>query len=492
MKKTLFTLFFISLFYIAGQAEKYHLTLDESIEIAKEKSYTMQRLTQRLKIAEYNLQSATSKLKTHMYLDLGLPNYTESVKQKADSLGVYYSVKELTYSGKLKINQPLITDGNISINSGLSTFKDYYTDNRSSNFSTKISFDQPLHSFYGYNSIKSQLKKARLEYEKSDKTLKREELNLVYDVSRSYYSLLSLQKRTEIAAMDLERQTEAYEISKNKYAAGLIREVDALQMEVDLAESQSNYDAALLDQQSSINTFKELLGLDLADEISLKNELVYNTVIIDPFKAVSLALSNRLEIREKDIDIEIQKLAIKSQQSEGKVKAYLSAYFEQVGVASPTHDAKISNSLSDAFDDFKDRPSNYGIGLSISIPIFDWGENRALVRAAKARLKEYDYTKKETERSIETEVKNLVASISSNLKRLQLLEKNVSVAQKSFDITLERFSDGDIDSQALALERNRLNTAYTSHLNAYINYQLSLADLTRKTFYNFETDEAVE
>ena len=68
----------------------------------------------------------------------------------------------------------------------------------------------------------------------------------------------------------------------------------------------------------------------------------------------------------------------------------------------------------------------------------------------------------------------------------------MKVAEKSFDITLQRYTDGDIDSDALALERNRMNTAYTSHLNAYINYQLSLADLMRKTFFDFRNQTLIE
>ena len=84
------------------------------------------------------------------------------------------------------------------------------------------------------------------------------------------------------------------------------------------------------------------------------------------------------------------------------------------------------------------------------------------------------------QRSIEREVRNLVADLNSSLKRLQLLEKNVVVAEKSFEITRQRYSDGDIDSQALALERNRLNNAYNSHLRSYI-IQLVL-ELMRKTF----------
>ncbi|MDR2149009.1 MAG: TolC family protein, partial [Tannerella sp.] len=70
--------------------------------------------------------------------------------------------------------------------------------------------------------------------------------------------------------------------------------------------------------------------------------------------------------------------------------------------------------------------------------------------------------------------------------------KNVSVAERSYSITLQRFTDGDIDSQALALERTRLNTAQRNHLDAFVNYRLQLADLMRQTFYDFENDVPIE
>jgi outer membrane protein TolC len=300
-----------------------------------------------------------------------------------------------------------------------------------------------------------------------------------------------LQKSAEITLLDLERQTDAFEISQNKYDAGLIREVDALQMEVDLAEAQSNHDIALLNQKSSVNSFKELLGVNLHDSISLKSELNYDIVIISPDLAVKYALENRLEIREQEIQIELQKLNIKQQKAAGMIKASLNAYFEKLGV-NQEYNKGLFSSAGDSYGNYSDRPSNYGVGFSLRIPVFDWGENRARVKENESRLQEIIYSKEEVERSIETEVTTLVSRINSNLKRLQLLEKNVKVAEKSFSITLQRYSDGDIDSQTLALERNRMNTAYTSHLNAYINYQLSLADLMRKTFYDFQNHTLIE
>ncbi|MFA6702978.1 MAG: TolC family protein [Dysgonamonadaceae bacterium] len=494
MRKLLLAISFVFIYCLLLQSQSaYTLTLEESIEIAKNKSYSMLRLSEDLKIAEFNLKSATSRLKTHIDMTIGAPQYNETIESWNDTTGItyYYPVKDLGYSGELTINQPLPTDGNLFISNMLSSSDNLKSNFRSSRLRSRIGFNQPLHSFYAYNSIKSNLKRAELDFERSNKQFKREELNLIYQVSSSYYNLLSLQKSTEIASLDLERQMDAYEISKNKYAAGLIREVDALQMEVDLAEAQNNYDIAVLNEVSAKNAFIELLGLSLDDSIILSDEMDYKVVIIDPIQAVDLALKNRLEVREQEIQIELQKLSIKQQRANGMIRGNVDAYFERAGM---DHQANISfmQSIKNSYNNLADRNSSYGIGLTVTIPILDWGENRALVRAAESRLKQYNYRKEEVEREIETEVKNLIASINSNLKRLQVLEKNVLVAEKSFEITRQRFSDGDIDSQSLALERNRLNNAYTSHLRAYINYQLSLADLMRKTFYDFQNQREIK
>jgi len=492
MKKIFLKILILTVCYPVSWAETYKLTLEQSIELAKQKSFNMQLLKQDLKIAEYNLHSVLSSLKTNIKMNITLPNYTATVKEKADSAGVYYSVKGLTYSSGLNINQPLPSDGNIYIQSGLSTLRDYDGQARSGYVNTRFGITQPIDALYGYNSIKSSLKSARLAYEQSNKSLKREELNLVYDVSQAYYNLLSVQKMEEFAYSDLLRQTDAQEISKKKFEAGLIREVDALQMEVDLAEAQSNYDIALLNKKFASNAFKQELGINLDDSVVLDNNLQYQIVVIDPQNAVKLALENRLEIKEQDIQIELQKLSIKKQKVVGMIRGNINAYYEKVGVASSYDDFAVANAINNSYNNFLVRPSNFGFSFTISIPILDWGQNRALVKAAESRLTRYNIQKSQLEVSIKAEVLNLVDNINTNLKRLQLLEKNLVVAQKSFDITLQRYSDGDIDSQALALERNRLNTSFSSHLNAYIKYQLSLADLMRKTFYDFRNDQPVK
>jgi outer membrane protein TolC len=138
------------------------------------------------------------------------------------------------------------------------------------------------------------------------------------------------------------------------------------------------------------------------------------------------------------------------------------------------------------------RPGSFGVGLTASIPIVDWGENKARVQSAIASLKQDQLQMEDNKMTIERDIRTQVDRLQSSLRRLQLLEKSLVVAEKSFDISRQRYANGEIDSQSMALERERLNGAYNTRLDAYISYKLLLSDLMRKTFYDFEKDKAVQ
>lgn len=129
--------------------------------------------------------------------------------------------------------------------------------------------------------------------------------------------------------------------------------------------------------------------------------------------------------------------------------------------------------------------------MNISIPIWDWGVNRARVEAARSRLRQSKYAIRNENVNVKKDVIATVDRIKTSLDNLRLLEKNVKVAEKSYNISKKRFANGDINSQDLALERDRLNKTYISHLDAFISYKLSLADLKRKTFYDFKNNRSI-
>ena len=477
--------FFISLNISSQQI--YNLDLQSSIELAKEKSKTMLMLRQNLKKAAFDLKAATSTFKTHVTLDMLLPQYTETISSFTDTTGVtYYPIRQNTMNGYLTISQPLPTDGSLYIRSGSQSFVDYNAKERSGQIVSSLGLQQPIAAFFGYNQLQLGFKQAKLAYDLSLKQLKRAELDLIYSVSQSFFILLSDHERLNIAMISLGNQQEAYDIAQNKYKAGLIREVDALQMEVDLSEAINNHDLAQVEYNAQNASFKEDLGIDLRDSVIIKSDLSYNPVFVDAEKAVALALQNRLELKENEINIELSQMEIKRRKANGRISGNILLNYNFIGVDQSKLPIPIETSFSNTWQNLNDRRGSFGVGLTLSIPIIDWGENRAKVHSAQSTL-ERNKIELDAERiDIERDIRTTVNRLQSSLRRLQLLEKNVLVAEKSFEISRKRYANGDIESQAMALERDRLNTAYTSRLDSYIIYKLLLSDIMRKTFFDFE------
>jgi outer membrane protein TolC len=480
-------LLFISIAPLISSQQIYNLDLESSIELAKERSKTMLILKQSQKKASFDLKAATSSFKTHVDMDLIIPQYSETVNQFQDSAGIsFYPVRQNQLSSILTINQPLPTDGFLYIRSGMESFADYYAHDRNAQISSSIGLQQPIAAFFGYNQLRLGFKQAKLAYDLSSKQLKREELDLIYDISQAFFSLLSFHEQMNIAQMSLDKQQEAYNIAQNKFKAGLIREVEALQMEVDLSEAINNYDIASIDYFAQAGLFKEKLGINLTDSVIIKSDLSYNKVYVDVEKAVALALENRLELKENEIQIELSQMEIKKRKAAGRINGNILLNYNFIGVNKSDLVIPLETSLDNSWQNLTNRRGSFGVGLTVNIPIIDWGENRAKVNSALATLKQNQIQLDADKVTIERDIRTTVSRLQSNLKRLQLLEKNVVVAEKSFEISRQRYANGDIDSQAMALERERLNSAYLSRLESFINYKLLLSDVMRKTFFDFE------
>ena len=480
-------LLFISIAPLISSQQIYNLDLESSIELAKERSKTMLILKQSQKKASFDLKAATSSFKTHVDMDLIIPQYSETVNQFQDSAGIsFYPVRQNQLSSILTINQPLPTDGFLYIRSGMESFADYYAHDRNAQISSSIGLQQPIAAFFGYNQLRLGFKQAKLAYDLSSKQLKREELDLIYDISQAFFSLLSFHEQMNIAQMSLDKQQEAYNIAQNKFKAGLIREVEALQMEVDLSEAINNYDIASIDYFAQAGLFKEKLGINLTDSVIIKSDLSYNKVYVDVEKAVALALENRLELKENEIQIELSQMEIKKRKAAGRINGNILLNYNFIGVNKSDLVIPLETSLDNSWQNLTNRRGSFGVGLTVNIPIIDWGENRAKVNSELATLKQNQIQLDADKVTIERDIRTTVSRLQSNLKRLQLLEKNVVVAEKSFEISRQRYANGDIDSQAMALERERLNSAYLSRLESFINYKLLLSDVMRKTFFDFE------
>lgn len=476
------------------------ITLQEAIDYALQKSYSVKSLGMSLKAAQQNLQARKNarKLNAHLYLDL--PRLTEQLLavEMANDLPAYTTRGTLRVASTLNINQPLPTNGIITLSSILfhddvSIFRQSMsTELKRRDFFTSVSFRfrQPL---FGLNTLKLGLEQARLSYESTSGRIKRTELNVVYQVTEAFYDLYRATRALEIARQELEQQQNVYDLATKKFQAELIPEVEWLQTEVDLAQSRNRIFTVerVLHRQEDV--FKQTIGMPLAEKVAVQADIVFKPFEIDLSRALEHGMKYRSELRERVIDRRLNEIDLKYVDARSQFKIEFSAYLDLTGVSDPTlpYGLAPDERFRSSWSDLKNRPDNRGALFTVSMPLWDSGVNAAEVLAAQADLEQSDLALADVLVTVEREIKDVVARVLEAQNRLQVLAKSQKVAERSNEISLARFDNGDITSQELALDRDRLTRARSTYLDAYFDYQTALADLKRKTLYDFEKNQSL-
>jgi outer membrane protein TolC len=427
--------------------------------------------------SEKNLQAFRAGLFSRLDLQFDLPSYTKSLASEFTPITgkeEFYEYGSTMAAVRLALNQPIIfTNGNIRLTgsfwgrdqfgSSQQKSRDYYTD-------LAIELNQPLFIF---NSQAADLERAEINLEKAQRSYTQNELDIIYNVTVSFYRLYRAKKNVTIAEEKVKQNDESYQTASNKLKAGLIAEVEALQLEVDLASSRNTLLDSEREYREELNEFKILIGLRLDDQIDVVSDLVYEPVDIDQEAAIESALAKRPELLNNKDDIYLSELNVDETDSRRQVKAEINARYGINGS---------DEVFAEVFGDFLD---NQSILFRVSVPVWDWSQNALQVQAAEADLEMQKLRYNFMYANIEKEIIESIGRLNSAKERVGVLSRSVEVAEKSYNISLERFKSGTITSFDLSQMQIRLSEARTSSLGALIDYNIALADLERKTLMKF-------
>jgi outer membrane protein len=449
------------------------LTLEDALNIALQKSFGIRSAQYSLESSQKNLEAVKLGLYTSINLEFDLPQYFETLSSQFNPVTgkeEFFDFGNTKVEGRLSLRQPVIfTNGFISLTgsvfgrdqfgTNIAKTRDYFT-----NFN--IALNQPLFTF---NNQLANLERAEIRLEKAQRNYSKAELDLIYDVTAAFYMLYESRERVEITKEKVGQTEESYNTANNKYKAGLIAEVESLQLEVDLATSQNELLNAERNYEELLNNFKILIGIGLSDDLEIETELKYKPVIVDEQSAIASALKLRPDLLNTKDDIYLSQLSVEEVDARRTIKAELNARY---GIN--RNDEKLKNIFSDFLDD-------RSVTLTVSVPIWDWGQNAHEVESAEANLKLTKLQYDQLNESIKNEVKSAINRLNSAKSRVEVLSKSVLVAEKSYKISLERFKAGTITSFDLSQMQIKLTETRLNSISALIDYQITLADLKRKT-----------
>jgi outer membrane protein len=472
MKNGYYCLMLVFLLAVPVQSQTI-LTMDDAISIALHKSHTILSAKQTLVGSQKNLEAIKMGLRPSLNMEFDLPRYNRILSSQFNPIigsNQFYSVGNTTVEGRLSITQPILfSNGTLSISGSLfgrdqfsemtGTARDYF-----SNLS--IQLRQPL---FVLNSQRTNLERAEINQEKTQRNYSQAERDLVYNVTASFFSLYKTKKSVEITEEKVKQTEESYTTAVSKLHAGMIAEVEALQLEVDFAASKNELLNARQLYEESKNDFKLLIGLDLNENIDISAQLEYSPVDLNSDEEIASALNNSPGLLNAQSDLELNKLTIREVDSRKTIKAELDANY---GIN------KDDNILANIFNNFADARS---VTFTVSVPVWDWGKNSLEVESATADYKLSELSLANLRKQLAKEVRSTINKINSAKARVEILMKGVEVAEKSYSISAERFKSGTITSFNLSQMQLKLTDSKLNNLSAIIDYKLSLADLERKT-----------
>ena len=226
--------------------------------------------------------------------------------------------------------------------------------------------------------------------------------------------------------------------------------------------------------EENLNNFKILLGLELEDNIDIISDLKYLPIEINKEEAVENAIKNRSDLLNQENDIYLSELNVEEVDANRQIQLELNARY---GISNNEQEFKT------LFDKLLD---DINVALTLSIPVWDWGQNSRRVEAAKANLMSEKLNYDNLKKTIRNEITEVYNRINSAKARVDVLSKTVEIADKSYKISLERFKSGTISSFDLAQMQLRLTEAKNNSISALIDYNLAIADLERKTNQQYQ------
>ncbi|HEX9006401.1 MAG TPA: TolC family protein [Bacteroidota bacterium] len=460
------------------------LTLEQSLERAMARSFQAAEVKSRYLAARKSAESARRRGWTSLSLAVTAPDYSESMSQQFNPITgtfEYFRLKQTNMQGSLTLSQPFtLTGGTLRLRqfllrrdqtSGLpgggEDFRDYFGD-------FAIEFNQPLLT---PNLQRVNALRAENALDQAESDFLQAQADLVYNVTRGFYDVFRLSRQLEIAREQVRQDEESYRIALGKSRGGLIPEVESLQSEVDLAASRNDSLQTGRTLQTAKNAFRLLVGIPTEEGVDAVGEIAAGTVVMDEEQAVACALANRADVLSAARAILLREADVDQARSQSGFRVDLAARY-----GLNRNDEQLDRL-------FHDQNTVRAGSLTLSVPIFDWGSAHMNVEAAEIQFRsavdQQDYTRQQ----VRQEVLDLVNQVRVAESRLRVLDKTVAVAQRSYDISQQRFQNGNISRNDLAQAQQRLTQAKTNSLNALIDYKLGLADLKRKTLWDFERGE---
>lgn len=412
-------LFLMSLAFLLFPTFSQAITLEEAVNIALKNNLQILLAKEKIKEAEGGVKGAFAAYFPNLSLQGSYTHLGEVPSFSIPFVGEFPMGEQDTTSFTLTLTQPLYTGGKLS-----------------------LSYDL-----------------ARLNYQRTKYNLRQIQDELIFEVKKSFYSVLLARENVKIAKQALSQAELHLKIVESFYDSGRASRFDLLRAKVEV----DNLKPELIKAKNSLNLAREglanLLSLP-SSSLKVEGELEFEPLILNLDKAIENAFNLRSDLK-----------ALMAQKDMASTSLRMTEVMNM-----PTLSLVGNYQYSDEEGSWED---SWNAGLVLSFNLFDSGRKKASLQQKASQLNQVELAIEQLKEAIELEVKKAFWDMQVAEETIFAQEQNIKQAEEALSIAEARYKNGTItqvevlDAQ-LALTRARLN--YT---RALFDHEIAKAALIK-------------
>lgn len=456
-------------------------SLEEMVQRAKDQSPASLRAKTRRENRYWGYRFFRSNYNPQLRLNGNIPSYSQAFNnvEQPDGSIQFREVNQNFIDVGLGLQQVIApTGGTVSVNTSTNRFDNFLAGDNEvqtswSGIPLNVSLSQPI---FAYNPYKWDKKIQPLLFEESKREFVEEAERISMMVTELFFDYLIAQVNFEIASKNLTNTENIYSIEKKRYEIGATFEDKLLQVELQTLQAKQDLAQAQLDLERSSLAVNSYIGLNQNAKIKLLSPNEIPDFNVDIAEAINYAFQHRSEalgferrMLESEADVanaKGQRLAMNLNASYGYNNAALT------------------------WGGIYDNPNTQAlVNLGISVPILDWGRNKARMSQALANQQLTEYEVEQERINFEQEIFTKVRNFLMIRDRIEVTKKSDEVAEKRYQIALNRYQTGNVTISDLNIAQNEKDTNKRAFFNSLKDYWMAYYELRALTLYDFENKE---
>ena len=456
-----------------GQLE---MNLSETIHAARNQSVEALEARQAFISTYWAYRSYQASRLPSFYMYGNLMNFDRSLtllQNPEDGTLNYVSSNNLQNGVGLQINQNItFTGGTLSVASDLSRI-DQFGMNKSLTWYSRpvtVSYYQPL---FTYNQFKWDKKIEPKEYEEGKRQYLERMESITVSAVYAYHNLLLAKVNNDISVSNFENSGNMLRIAKERLQLGTVTRAEYLQLELRMLNDSIAINESAVQVREAQMTLNSLLGYDESFEIlpeiagELPNiQMDYDLEMEKALSNSSFSLTNELSLLNAESNVAYAKAS----------RGFSFALNARFGMS------QTGPEFPQAYKNLLDQEI---VGISFSIPLFDWGLGKGKVQKAKAAQEVVKAQVQQSENDYRRQMFTAVSQFNNQRQQCLVSHRAMLIAAERYDLTMHRFREGNASVTDLNMAQTENDSAQRQYISDLRNFWIYYYTLRKYTLFDF-------